>query len=60
MVLCLRAVGGVSKGVSPLGTSLHSWPRNITEHRAQAVREWCAAMNQFAIAYGDRFTRPGM
>ena len=34
--------------------------RNITEHRAQAVREWRAAMNQFAIAYGDRFTRPGV
>lgn len=32
---------------------------NITELRAQAVREWRAAMSQFAIAYGDRFTRPG-
>jgi transposase-like protein len=31
--------------------------RNITADRGKAVREWREAMNQFAIAYGDRFTR---
>jgi putative transposase len=32
--------------------------RIITADRGKAVREWREAMNQFAIAYGDRFTRP--
>lgn len=32
--------------------------RNITG-RSSNVREWREAMNQFAIAYGDRFTREG-
>jgi transposase-like protein len=32
--------------------------RNITAEWSRAAREWKAAMNQFAIAYGDRFTRP--
>ena len=31
--------------------------RNITSDW-RAAREWREAMNQFAIAYGDRFTRP--
>jgi len=30
--------------------------RNITSQWRRATREWKAAMNQFAIAYGDRFT----
>ena len=32
--------------------------RNITADRGRSVRKWREAMNQFAIAYGDRFTRP--
>jgi len=32
--------------------------RNITADWGRAAKEWRAAMNQFAIAYGDRFTRP--
>ena len=32
--------------------------RNITADRGRAARQWREAMNQFAIAYGDRFTRP--
>jgi transposase-like protein len=32
--------------------------RNITAERGKSVREWREAMHQFAIAYGDRFTRP--
>lgn len=31
--------------------------RNIMSERGRSVREWREAMNQFAIAYGDRFTR---
>ena len=31
--------------------------RNITAERGRSVREWRDAMHQFAIAYGDRFTR---
>ena len=31
--------------------------RNITAQWGRAAKEWRAAMNQFAIAYGDRFTR---
>jgi transposase-like protein len=31
--------------------------RNITADWSRAAKEWRAAMNQFAIAYGDRFTR---
>ena len=31
--------------------------RNITSERGKSVREWRQAMHQFAIAYGDRFTR---
>lgn len=31
--------------------------RNITADWGRAAKEWRAAMNQFAIAYGDRFTR---
>jgi transposase-like protein len=31
--------------------------RNITADHGRSVREWREAMNQFAIAYGDRFTR---
>ncbi|HXG28418.1 MAG TPA: IS256 family transposase, partial [Nevskiales bacterium] len=30
--------------------------RNITADWSRATREWKAAMNQFAILYGDRFT----
>lgn len=30
--------------------------RNITSEWSRATREWKAAMNQFAIIYGDRFT----
>jgi transposase-like protein len=33
-------------------------PRNITAQWSRAAREWNAARNQFAIAYGDRFSRP--
>ena len=32
--------------------------RNICRDYVGNVREWKEAMNQFAIAYGDRFTRP--
>jgi transposase-like protein len=32
--------------------------RNITGDWGRAAKEWREAMNQFAIAYGDRFTRP--
>lgn len=32
--------------------------RNIGRDSGRSVREWREAMNQFAIAYGDRFTRP--
>ena len=31
--------------------------RNIGRDSSRSVREWRDAMNQFAIAYGDRFTR---
>jgi transposase-like protein len=31
--------------------------RNIGHDSSRSVREWRDAMNQFAIAYGDRFTR---
>ena len=31
--------------------------RNITADWGRAAKEWRAAMNQFAIAYGDRFIR---
>ena len=34
--------------------------RNITADWSRSTREWSEAMNQFAIAYGDRFTRPGL
>lgn len=33
--------------------------RNITADWGRAAKEWREAMNQFAIAYGDRFTRAG-
>jgi putative transposase len=32
--------------------------RNITAEWGRASKEWRRAMNEFAIAYGDRFTRP--
>ena len=32
--------------------------RNITADWGRSARQWREAMNQFAIAYGDRFTRP--
>jgi len=32
--------------------------RNITADWGRAAKQWREAMNQFAIAYGDRFTRP--
>ena len=38
--------------------SVHARLRKIIKSRA--AREWKAAMNQFAIAYGDRFTRPAL
>jgi putative transposase len=31
--------------------------RNIMGKRLKSTREWVAAMNQFAVLYGDRFTR---
>ena len=31
--------------------------RNIMVDSGRSVREWRQAMNQFAIAFGDRFTR---
>jgi len=31
---------------------------NITADWGRAAKEWKEAMNQFAIAYGERFTRP--
>ena len=31
--------------------------RNIMSERGRSIREWREAMNQFAIAYGERFTR---
>lgn len=31
--------------------------RNIMSERGRSIRQWREAMNQFAIAYGDRFTR---
>jgi len=33
--------------------------RNITADWGRAAKEWREAINQFAIAYGDRFTRRG-
>lgn len=32
--------------------------RNITADWGRAAKDWKEAMNQFAILYGDRFTRP--
>lgn len=32
--------------------------RNITADWGRAAKEWKEAMSQFAIAYGERFTRP--
>lgn len=32
--------------------------RNITPDWGRAVKEWKEAMNEFAIAYGERFTPP--
>jgi putative transposase len=32
--------------------------RNIMGKKLKSTREWVAAMNQFAVLYGDRFTRP--
>ena len=32
--------------------------RNVTADWGRAAKEWKEAMNQFAIAYGERFTRP--
>ena len=32
--------------------------RNITANWSRAAHDWKAAMNQFAILYQDRFTRP--
>ncbi len=32
--------------------------RNIMADKVRSTRQWKAAMNQFAILYGDRFTRP--
>ena len=32
--------------------------RNITADWGRAAKEWKEAMNQFANAYGERFTRP--
>lgn len=32
--------------------------RNITADWGRAAKEWRQAMNQFAIAYGERFTKP--
>jgi transposase-like protein len=34
--------------------------RNITADWCRSTREWSEAMNQFAIAYGDRFIRRAM
>ena len=34
--------------------------RNITAKPSRSVRQWREAMNQFAIAYGERFTRSGL
>lgn len=31
--------------------------RNITADWSRSAKEWSVAMSQFAIAYGDRFTR---
>jgi putative transposase len=32
--------------------------RNITNGKVRSTREWKAAMNQFAVLYGDRFISP--
>ena len=32
--------------------------RNITNGKVRSTREWSAAMNQFAVLYGDRFINP--
>jgi putative transposase len=32
--------------------------QNTFANTTRSVREWHEAMNQFAISYGDRFTRP--
>ena len=32
--------------------------RNITDGKVRSTREWKAAMNQFAVLYGDRFINP--
>ena len=31
--------------------------RNAMGNRTRSVHEWLSAMNEFVIAYGDRFTR---
>ncbi|MCA9565108.1 MAG: transposase, partial [Myxococcales bacterium] len=31
--------------------------RNMAANSGKSVREWREAMNQFAITYGDRFSR---
>jgi hypothetical protein len=37
---------------------LYAAMRNITADWTRSVMEWRQAMNQFAIAYGERFTHP--
>ncbi|ODU71576.1 MAG: transposase [Bordetella sp. SCN 68-11] len=34
--------------------------RNITADWGRSAKEWRAAMNEFAVAFGDRFTRPAL
>jgi len=41
-------------GSTPIWLAL----RNITADWGRAAKEWRQAMNQFAIAYGERFTNP--
>ncbi len=38
--------------------SVNARLRNITAKWSRGARDWKAAMNQFAILYQDRFTRP--
>ena len=33
--------------------------RNILADKVRSARQWKAAMNQFAVMYGERFTRVG-
>jgi hypothetical protein len=53
-----RRLGGVSSATDAATKLLWLALRNITADWGRAAKEWKEAMNQFAIAYGERFTQP--